>query len=149
MSLLCALPRMRAISKAVRPSLSRRDVSGAYRRRRSRSRSGDRRRRSRSRSTDRKREKKVEEPNDPALKPLTLKEIIAMNPGISLPEAAQKLNAHNTAIALAAASLSATISAATMPLMGLGSLVGEGGSATKSQRELCVLPTISYFTSTL
>lgn len=96
-----------------------------------------------------------------------------MYPGISLAEAAQKLNAHNTALAMgtalpivppqagsiggasganafgglaaapgvatATAAATAALSAlagAPPAIMGLSSLVGEGGAATKPQREL-------------
>ena len=40
--------------------------------------------------------------NESVYKPLKLKDIIAANPGISIPEAVQKLNAHNAAAAMAA-----------------------------------------------
>jgi len=93
---------------------------------------------------------------------MTLKDIIAANPGISIAEAAQRLNAHNSALAAATAttSISASSSAVTNPALalasgsgvpmnpllasllssvptpGIGGLIGEGGAVTKPHREL-------------
>jgi len=137
-------------------------------RRRSRSHSSDggrhrsRARRSRSRSASKKRT--AEEDNEPGKpKPISLRDIIAANPGISVPEAAVRLNAYNTAVARGQPPppLSAPIQGAPvahgvipgipapvggMPVPTIPGLVppiptgpmGEGGAATKAQRELYV-----------
>lgn len=75
---------------------------------------------------------------------MTLKDIISSNPGISLAEAAQRLNAHNTALAMGMAppgSGGESMPISAMPpnmagLAGLGGIVGEGGALTKPHREL-------------
>jgi splicing factor U2AF subunit len=135
-------------------------------RRRSRSASPDARRNrrrggSRSPSPDRKKSTKAAEEGNSKPKPVTLRDIIAANPGISVAEAAIRLNAYNTAVARgltpdpidapiqgAAAATGGAVAALAMSNPLLGGLpglpgapmgfAGEGGAATKAQRELYV-----------
>jgi hypothetical protein len=78
-----------------------------------------------------------------------LKDIIAAYPGISLAEAAQRLNAHNSAIAMGAmppggpslpnaanAAVAASAMAQLTSSVGIGGVIGEGGALTKPHREL-------------
>ena len=150
---------------------SRRSESRSPSRRR---RSPDRRRRSRSPSHDDRRSKshrrsqdrdvsskKGTDEADSGPKQITLRDIIAANPGISVPEAVMRLNAYNTAVARGlvpdpittpsqqSAAIAAVAGGGILGLGGaaplinaaaLGSLgvIGEGGAATKPHRELYV-----------
>lgn len=118
-----------------------------HHRHRSRSRSRDsyrsdhrRRRRSRSRSYDRRTTSdstSQSEPASSALKPITLKDVISANPGISMPEAVMRLNAHNLAVSRGEPPppLSGSL---PVPLTSFaaGNLLGDGGAATKPHREM-------------
>lgn len=148
---------------------SRRSESRSPSRRR---RSPDRRRHSRSPSRDDRRSKShrgsqdrdvasKKDEADSGPKQITLRDIIAANPGISVPEAVMRLNAYNTAVArglvpdsITAPSQQAAAIAAVAGggLLGLGGaaplinvaalgtlgVIGEGGAVTKPHRELYV-----------
>lgn len=146
-------------SESRSPSRRRRSPD---RRRRSRSPShDDRRSKSHRRSSDRDVGSKKADEVDSGPKQITLRDIIAANPGISVPEAVMRLNAYNTAVArglvpdpiTTPSHQSAAIAAVAgggilglggvAPLMNaaaLGSLgvIGEGGAVTKPHRELYV-----------
>jgi hypothetical protein len=78
-----------------------------------------------------------------------LKDIISAYPGISLAEAAQRLNAHNSAIALGlpppslpgvndkvSTGFAAPFSVPSLGVSSIGGVLGEGGAVTKPHREL-------------
>ena len=110
--------------------------------RRRRSRSGDRdrgrgSRRSRSPSERRKDKNGAKEEANKGPKPLTLKDIISVYPGISLAEAAQRLNAHNSALAMGLPPPTpGGLDPSAILVGGMNTLIGEGGAATKPHREL-------------
>jgi len=66
------------------------------------------------------------------------------NPGISMPEAVVRLNAHNAALArgltptpiTGLGALSGMYGGSSVSVLGAGGILGEGGPATKPHREL-------------
>ena len=91
-----------------------RDRGGSYRRReRSRSRSAEKRRADREKDREERAEKEKKDKAD-GVKRITLKDILTANPGISMPDAVQRLNVYNTAAAMSAGPLDPSVASTAL-----------------------------------
>ena len=91
-----------------------RDRGGSYRRReRSRSRSAEKRRADREKEREERAEKEKKDKAD-GVKRITLKDILTANPGISMPDAVQRLNVYNTAAAMSTGPLDPSVASTAL-----------------------------------
>lgn len=92
----------------------KRDRGGSYRRReRSRSRSAEKRRADRDKEREERSEKEKKDKAD-GVKRITLKDILTANPGISMPDAVQRLNVYNTAAAMSTGPLDPSVASTAL-----------------------------------